>query len=152
MIRVLILMLLPLATLSAHASLGEGTDTFEKDRAALGGTVMPAASSSSLPSSIRVYQMQVGAVTIKEFADASGQIFAISWRGTKYPKLDSLLGRFYAEYAGKQKTTPKGRRFPHHDINTDNVTVSFAGHAPFLFGSAILNGHLPAGVNPGDLQ
>jgi hypothetical protein len=96
--------------------------------------------------------MQVGGVTVKEFADASGHIFAITWRGTKYPKLNSLLGRFFAEYSKQEKTIPKGRRFPHHDIKTEDVTVSFAGHPPFLFGSAIWNGHLPAGVKEEDLE
>jgi hypothetical protein len=149
MYRVLFVLLFTPAL--AWATLGEGPDSFEKDRVAMDGKVSTYDNKSALPAGVTVYQMEVGSITIREYADASGNIFAVSWHGITFPDLKPLLGKYHHDYEKKDRTIPRGRRYGRQPVKTPEITVTHGGHQPFLFGSAILNGKLPAGMTEADL-
>ena len=59
---------------------------------------------------------QDNAVTIKEYADENGFIYAVSWQGPHHPDLATLLGRYFPEYKVAIAITltgsPKFRQLP----------------------------------------
>lgn len=143
-----VLLAMPLA---AVASLGQGPDSLEKDRNALHGEQSGTLAVQSAAAAFKSYEMQVGGTTIKELIGGDGLVFAITWRGLKYPNLESLLGEYYLEFAVKDAKRERGRKFLRQPIETEKIKVVYGGHFPALFGYAILNGKLPPGVREVDL-
>ena len=152
MMRFQCLIILFLVTpLTAFASLGQGPDSLEKDRVALHGERGGNLSLQSAGAAYKSYEMQVGGTTVKELIGSDGTVFAITWRGLKYPSLESLLGEYYLEFAAEDARRAKGRQFARQPIVTNQIKVVYGGHFPALFGYAILNGKLPPGVREVDL-
>jgi hypothetical protein len=95
---------------------------------------------------------QDDAVTIKEFVDGSGVIYAVSWQGPRHPDLSVLLGRYFPEYKIAAATTQD--RVPRRRMtaSSDNLKISQYGRPGMLFGVIYLKDRLPANVSPEDLQ
>jgi hypothetical protein len=91
-----------------------------------------------------VDQSTLGTV-VREYADASGTVFAVSWSGPSVPDLKRLLG----PYSIHLTPTPDGQ--PHGD--RQNVVIKHGGHTGSFNGVAWLPEKLPAGFDPNkDLQ
>ena len=135
----------------AHAALGENVSSVEHDRQSLHALAVPGNSVLSKSLLFSVFVMQVNGETIKEFADASGMVFAISWHGDVHPPLEPLLGRYFPYFAVQDALTPRGRRYPIMPIRTQGITVQRGGHLYDFRGLAILNSKLPSGVTEDDL-
>jgi hypothetical protein len=87
---------------------------------------------------------------IREFAAASGEVFAVSWRGPFKPDLRALLGDHYARYASAPRTAGSTRS--RLMIDQPDLVVHSGGHMRYYSGLAYLPQQLPAGVSAGQLQ
>lgn len=135
----LMLLWLPL---SANAYLGER-------RAVANGVVKKALVSGS---QLRVQSTTSDDLTIKEFIDSTGLVYAIRWEGSTLPDINALLGEYFPEYKLAIATTP--HRVPHRRLSadSDNLHISQFGHPGALFGVIYLKNSLPANVQPEDLK
>jgi hypothetical protein len=82
---------------------------------------------------------------VREFADARGVVFAVSWSGPFMPDLKSLLGTHFAAF--EQHATSVGRSSAVSIQNADLVLQS-GGRMGAFRGRAWLPRQLPAGVDP----
>ena len=100
-----------------------------------------------------VHELTIDENTIRQYADADGHIYAITWKGISQPDLSVLLGDHFTEYAIQAKVgaLARGGRGPRR-IQTNGVVVETSGHMRALRGIAYIPKQLPAGINAGDLQ
>jgi hypothetical protein len=100
----------------------------------------------SSPSALyTVHEMQTPAgTTVREFANADGIVFAVSWKGPFQPDLRQALGTYFDEY----KTAPRARRYGHsHDIvEQPGLVVHSTGHMRSFAGIAYVPQLIPAGM------
>lgn len=101
---------------------------------------------------VRFQTSQDDVVTIKEFIDASGYIYAIRWDGPRPPDLNVLLGKYFPEYKVALVATPF--RVPHRRVMADssNLHISQFGRPGNLSGVVYLKDRMPADIQPDDLK
>ncbi len=126
-------------------------------QAALGGNISGLAAEQSLfgaayvatqTSQFSVQSLTTPAgVRIRQYADASGHVFAVAWDGPVLPDLETLLGSSYAAYAEGQRQRGRGVR-----IQTPALVVESAGMMRAFYGKALLPERLPGGVSARDIQ
>jgi hypothetical protein len=88
---------------------------------------------------------------VREYANASGAVFAVAWRAPGRPDLQQLLGDNFATLqADNVRTGPRLRR-PLR-VQRDSLVVHSGGHPGGFWGLAYLPQQLPAGVSPTDLK
>lgn len=86
---------------------------------------------------------------VRQYADANGTVFAISWSGPFLPDLRDLLGpRFEALAAPTAGRAPRGPVVVHQP----DLQLVSTGHMGAFQGEAWLPGGLPAGFTPADIQ
>lgn len=83
---------------------------------------------------------------VHEYADASGQVFAVSWAGPFKPDLKLLLGRHFDRLAAGV-----GER-SRLDVTTGALVIQSGGHMGAFEGRAWLPARLPAGFDPRAMQ
>jgi hypothetical protein len=87
--------------------------------------------------------------TVREYVDASGVVFGVSWSGPFLPNLKELLGPYFDQMTSAQE---RQRQRP-QVINQPDVVIQSGGHMGAFQGRAWLTGKLPAGFDPGkDIQ
>ncbi len=85
-------------------------------------------------------------VVVREFAAASGRIFAVSWQGPSLPDLQKLLGPYFGDFQqAVQAQSGRKARGPLF-IQQNGLTVQLGGHMRSYVGRAYLSDELPAGV------
>lgn len=134
------------AAAPARATLGEHQATVERDRAALALK----AGTSSARGGFTVHELAGPTASVREFADASGTVFAVAWSGQAPPDLAALLGAYHAEYVAAA-AGPRRARAPRR-VETPNVVVETWGHLRSLQGRAWLPGLLPPGASLDDVR
>ena len=93
--------------------------------------------------------------TVHQFANAGGQIFAITWSGPGKPDLRSLLGGYFATF---QAATPvAGSRMAHSqrrpaEVDSADLQIHTGGHMGYFWGTAYLPALVPSGFRDIDLQ
>lgn len=114
------------------------------------------AAQTLLGGAVRVTQsVDAGGTRLREYsATASGKVFAYTWQGPSAPNLDTLLGRYVADYqSGAVALHVSGRDGLHAArVDTPSVIVESGGLMRSYVGRAWLPGALPAGVSEGDLR
>lgn len=100
-----------------------------------------------------VYESELeNGTAVKEFADASGRVFAVSWNGPMLPDLQGLLGRHFATFtAGAKQAHRPGSLGAPLNIAQDQVVIRSNGRMRHFFGHAYTPDLVPAGVNVNDL-
>ena len=91
---------------------------------------------------------------VHEFANAAGQIFAVSWQGPGKPDLRKLLGVHFAALQAenlRRSRVPRLRRQP-MTLASSDLTITSGGHMGWFWGVAMLPALTPAGVTAADLQ
>ena len=138
--------LLVVAAGRAGATLGEPLASADRDRAALS----MAEGSTVAVGGVTVRELKGSTVTIREFADSSGKVFAVAWEGLTRPDLAILLGSYHDEYSA---ALPKSRtgRGPRR-LEAEHVVVETWGHARSLHGRAFLPALLPPGTRLDDVR
>jgi hypothetical protein len=126
----------------ALATLGGDVSSVESDR-----IHMKAAAVTSTASALyTVHEMQTpDGTTIREFANASGTVFAVTWKGPFPPDLRQTLGSYFQKY----QTAPRAKRSGHsHDsVEQPDLVVHSGGHLRAFVGSAYVPQLVPAGVS-----
>ncbi len=134
----------------AEATLGEQATSVSRDRAAL--AAVDRGTSTSTSARYTVHALTSGATTVREYANASGVVFAVAWNGFTHPDLDQLLGSYTAEY--RTATTSAGR--PHgrraRRVTTARLVVHVWGHMRSLHGLAYDPQLIPAEVTTDEIQ
>jgi hypothetical protein len=86
---------------------------------------------------------------VREYADASGTVFAVSWSGPYKPDLKQLLGSHFAAFRDAAAAGPQRRanraRVP---VDTGDLVAHSGGHMGAFEGRAWLRSRLPAGFDP----
>lgn len=128
---------LALASLAAHATLGEDVSRLPYSRSAAGSSI------SVTPHALysrHEYHTQTG-TRVREFADAQGRVFAITWEGQAPLPLYSVLGNYAHEL-----TQPPLRHHPDHhrfDLQSSDLVLHSRVYLREFRGVAYLPGQWP---------
>jgi hypothetical protein len=144
---------LSLVTLEAHAALGQ-------QRTALAGTVNPKPSAvarrlaTSTPgtSASTLYSAHEtdldNSTQVREYATASGQVFAVTWQGPVLPNLQILLGGYFPAFQQETaKAQHSGRQRARVLLQTPTLVLQSSGRMGRFTGYAYAPDLIPAGVD-----
>ncbi|KQQ33360.1 hypothetical protein ASF61_09755 [Duganella sp. Leaf126] len=135
-----------LPSLPAVAALGSTPSDF-------GGTpVRTARSLSQAPagSAMAVYTISQSTLDsgtlVREYMDASGQVFAVSWSGPTLPDLRTLLG---AKFSALTDATGRRTQAGHSQLalQQSDVVIVSSGHMRAFAGHAFIPSAVPAGFD-----
>lgn len=138
-------LLLPAA---AQAELGGAMTGVQVDRARLDARL------KSIPAGTHtVHDMTLpNGGTVKEFTNANGRVYAVTWSGPGKPDLRSLLGGYFDRLqAGNARINPRARRQPMQLVRSD-VIIQTGGHMGYFWGVAYIPALAPADFAVTDLQ
>jgi hypothetical protein len=129
----------------ASAALGESAASVESERARVHGTlrVVPA-----LQYTLHEIAGADG-TRIREFQNAAGVVFALSWSGPFKPDLQQLLGGNFAAFNSLPRSADSTRNTMH--VATPQFVAESSGHGRAFQGRAYLPEQVPAGVQLAEL-
>ena len=133
---------------AAQASLGNAQSSVTADALAMQGQVVVidhsryTAQEITAPSGLRV----------REYVDAKGVVFAVSWDGPVMPDLMGLLGSHYSEYTDAVAAQAPVGLHRALNIALPGLVVQSGGHLRAYAGRAYLPQLLPAGVTAAEVQ
>lgn len=126
---------------AAHADLGGSPFSVQMDQARADGVL----STASYLAYDRHEITTLDGASVREFADRSGQVFAVTWRARGPVDLQQLLGAHYAKFAAAGAVT---RRDLHHtSVHLPDLVVEVSVIMHSWSGRAYLPQALPAGVS-----
>jgi hypothetical protein len=90
--------------------------------------------------------------SIREFTNAQGQIYAVTWSGPGKPDLRSLLGGYFATFQADntQRSRLMRRRPP--QVSRPGLVIQTGGHMGYFWGVAYIPPLAPAGFSVTDLK
>lgn len=87
-----------------------------------------------------------------EFANTSGQVFAVTWRGPVLPNLNDLLGNYFSSFQQQvDQARAMGKRGGPLNIESADLVVRSNGRMRSFFGHAYAPALIPAGVTIEDI-
>jgi hypothetical protein len=92
--------------------------------------------------------------TVRELANASGQVFAVTWFGPGKPDLRALLGPYFTLFQASNVATGRGLRSPLRrppQVSRPDIQIQTAGHMGWFRGIAFIPGLAPAGFSAANL-
>ena len=133
----------------ANATLGEPVVSIESDQ-----VTVPAAhqKQGATRAAYTLHELESGATTIREYVSPSGIVFGLAWNGLTHPKLDTLLGSYFADYQVAAAHTARQRGQRRQLVQGSRVIVQKWGHMRDLHGRAYDPSLLPAGVSADEIQ
>ena len=132
----------------AAAELGGKAPNIQLDRAQLGAQLQ------TTPHTGRTtYAMTLpNGGSVKEFANPSGAVFAVTWSGPGKPDLRMLLGNhFKSLQAASAVRNPRFRRVPPH-VDQSDLVIQTGGHMGYFWGVAYVPSLAPTGFSVADLK
>jgi hypothetical protein len=149
----LILTLLLLQSTAAHAALGGAPSNFGATQPArLSAHRLEAANSSGAAANYTVSETTLDSGTVvREYAAASGTVFAVSWNGPFVPDLRTLLGSHFDTMARQAAKTPHAGH-SQFTLNQSDVVIESGGHMRAYMGRAWIPDQLPAGFASADIN
>lgn len=90
-------------------------------------------------------------VQVREFVSASGQIFAVAWKGPYVPDLRQLIGEYFDQYMDAMANMRRTHGGVVH-VETGDLVFESGGHMRFIVGRAYLRSKLPDGVGPDEIH
>ena len=149
MISTLLALTLHLTLPSAHASLGDDSSSIDRDQKHFSAKRGQAVNHSNYT----VHELTSASLTVHEFINQNGKVFAISWKGVHQPELSSILNTYFSEFETAQKKSSKAAiRSPFHRIESDRLIVDRGGHMRASYGKAYLKNELPKGVSINEIS
>jgi hypothetical protein len=123
-------------SIPANAALGGNVSGISLEQSQFGSQL-----SIQQQNSVTVYiQTLPTGTSLEEYADASGTIFALKWRGSSLPNFQIVLGAYFNDYvAAIQKA-----RGP-VSLNNENIILQSGGIMGAYQGFAYLPKRIPAG-------
>jgi hypothetical protein len=88
---------------------------------------------------------------VREYSDANGAVFAVSWKGPTLPDLRTLLGDKFTVMTSNAAKRPKAGHSQLAVEQSDVVIVS-NGHMRAFAGKAWIPGALPAGFDTSTIE
>jgi hypothetical protein len=142
---VLAALLMPCAL---HAELGGAMTGVQADRAHLDARL----NSTPVGTHVRHDMTLPNGGLVREFTNANGRVYALTWSGPGKPDLRALLGGYFARLQ-----TDNGRFNPHArrqlvQIVRSDVMIQTGGHMGYFWGVAYIPALTPAGFAVTDLQ
>ncbi|WP_084068465.1 DUF2844 domain-containing protein [Paraburkholderia heleia] len=134
---------------SAQAALGGKLDSLQIEASALRGRLSSTASTSAYTT--QVIALPTG-TTVREYANAAGQVFAVSWSGPRPPDFSQLFGSYFSEYKAALQTPAHADLHRHVAVESAQMRYVGGGRMNNMRGTAWLPAAVPAGVTPEDLQ
>jgi hypothetical protein len=132
---------------AAHAGLGEGVDSLQRDHAALRG----AALSVTPMTAYDLHEITTAAGTrVREYVSHAGTVFAVTWAGRSPPDLSVVLAQHYPDYV--QAATAHRGSHKVFAMTTDGLVMSVMKLPRGFQGEAHVPALLPAGVSGGDIR
>jgi Protein of unknown function (DUF2844) len=128
---------------TGHAALGADLASVAADQQAWG-----AHSTQTALGAVTVHSLALpNGITLRQYADAGGLVFAVAWDGPVLPDFERLLGAHFAAYA-------QAVRQPRHGVSlysADLVLVS-GGKMRAFSGRAFVPGKVPASLSAQDIR
>lgn len=96
-----------------------------------------------------------GGMVTREYSNASGTVFAVSWDGPVRPDLQQLFGTYFPRFqADVQGQSGQGNGRRHQPMRADDIDfiVRTGGHPGHMWGFALLPGEMPQGFSTDALQ
>jgi hypothetical protein len=136
--------------------------------AVLGGAVTPAPASTSntnttAPAAVQLRSASAAAytvhtsvldtgTTVQEYATPAGVVFAVAWRGPVLPRLDTLLGSYFAAFTFGTNAS-RGQRSVGTPLYVDStqLVVRSSGRMGHFSGDAYAPSLVPGGISIGDV-
>jgi Protein of unknown function (DUF2844) len=145
--------------------LGLGLLSTSKAWAVLGGAVTPAAASTTTtPAAVQLRSTNVSALynlhtsvldtgtTVQEYATPDGVVFAVAWQGPVLPRLDTLLGSYFAVFTTGVNATRSQRSVGTPLVlDSTQLVVRSSGRMGRFSGHAYAPSLVPGGVTIGDV-
>ena len=137
-----------LGPVAARAELGGAMTGVQVDRAHLSARLQSTPSGSHT-----VHQMTLpNGGGVKEFTNANGRVYAVTWSGPGKPDLRSLLGSYFARFqADNIRLNPRARRQP-LQVARPELVIQTGGHMGYFWGVAYIPALAPADFAVTDLQ
>ena len=91
---------------------------------------------------------------VHEFANADGQVFAVTWNGPGKPDLRSLLGPYFQPLQGTHVSFGRMMHSLRHPltVNQADLKIQMAGHMGWFHGVAYIPSLTPPGFSLGELD
>lgn len=110
-----------------------------------------AATSANVPYTEVARTLATGTV-VREYADASGTVFALTWSGPHKPNLKRLLGTHFESFHNAAAVKERRANLSRMEVDTGDLVVESAGHMGAFEGRAWLQSRLPAGFDPHEMR
>lgn len=143
------LIILFLQASTAKAGLGEDQSSVERDKARF----LFDTHTTESHSHYNVHTLSKSGMTIREYADLKGKIFAIAWKGHAHPDLTALLGPYLKEFRNISQTQNRNsssRRFGY--FNGKFLTAERSGILRASRGRAYIVSLFPQDVTLGEIK
>jgi len=146
LLAVCIGMLISLLPGFASATLGEPVNSATKNLSSSNIS----AKTTTEKYSIREYEQNGN--TVREYASASGIVFAVGWNGISKPDLETLFGSYFNEYLESLNAVPKQYGAKTISMKTAKMVIRRGGRMRDQRGFAFVPSLVPEGVRIEDLQ
>lgn len=126
------------------AKLGGDLASVQADQQAWGAS----ASQTTLASGATLFtQTLPQGVTVRQYADANGLVFAVGWDGPTLPDFARLLGTHFSSYADAVRQQKRGV-----SVQGATLVIESGGRMGSFAGRAFLPGQLPARLSAQDIR
>jgi hypothetical protein len=87
---------------------------------------------------------------VREFTNAKGQVFAVTWSGPGKPDLRTLLGNYFPSYQTATGVGLPGRRMLRKptQVSQSDLQIQSTGHMGWFHGVAFIPSLAPPGFSP----
>jgi Protein of unknown function (DUF2844) len=91
--------------------------------------------------------------TVREFTNADGTVFAVTWSGPGKPDLRALLGRYFSTFQENSVATARSVHSLRHpaQIAQPDLQIQVEGHMGWFRGVAFVPSLAPVGFSVSDL-
>ncbi len=139
---------LGMSAVVGHAALGGSRASVEQDRAHFGATM-----ASEARGVARIAMLQpTGGGTIREYSNADGVVFAVTWQGRARPDLRQLLGDRFETASNDMVARPHRRNARLMTVRHAELVVRSQGRPGAFSGFAYDPRLVPAGFSFDDLR
>jgi hypothetical protein len=130
-----------------HACLGGSGDSIDAEAARL-----KAQTNARQFADYTIRKLSAEGLTVREYLDADGKVFALVWSAVAPPDLATLLGNYFPRYAAAVAGLEHPGLQRSLRVADADLVVETSGHLRAYVGRAWLAGRLPASVGPGDIR
>ncbi|WP_175940094.1 DUF2844 domain-containing protein [Caballeronia sp. BCC1704] len=91
-------------------------------------------------------------IVVREYVDAAGTVYAVSWRGPAMPNVEALLGAYFSRFRDGASATAGDAGLHTARVSDADLRVENRTRLREFTGRAWLASALPPGVSAADIQ